>query len=83
MKANELRSKVMKRAWSIYKSAQTVYKTFSECLTRAWEIIKEDMTYVPEVNTSRINPNYSDEDYERDYYNMMCAIVERGEEIGD
>jgi len=34
---------VMKRAWAIFKQKLSNFKSFSECLARAWKVEKENL----------------------------------------
>ncbi len=50
MSTSEIKSQVMKRAWSIFKSKPTSqwgfdFSKFSDCLRRAWEIIKSNIAH--------------------------------------
>ena len=45
MKTTIDKSKVMKRAWSIFRLNMSMYRTFAECLKRAWEIEKKNIIY--------------------------------------
>jgi len=38
-------SLVMNRAWCIFKQKLSNFKTFSECLSRAWKVEKENLKY--------------------------------------
>ena len=39
------KSSVMKRAWAIFNQKLSNFKNFSECLSRAWKVEKENLKY--------------------------------------